>query len=335
MLRSLLRRRKKHPETVGIHVGRGTMTVARVGSAKGKPCVLKLFSEALPRRPNEWPAKSVAAFVKKAKKAVPLQAASVTLTLASGLVRTSFLDMPCLGADQLAEAVVIELDDVWRRESDRPISHQFEILHSYPDRYRVFVASIPIARLRLILTTFADAGCKIDAMEVETVSLANLLSAAGATDSAPLAVLDIGPAWGEIHILKGDKVLLSRSVMKADGEEGPAGSPKGTTSDADSTRTAPKGAVPTTRLPWIVREAGKTLDYFEIELVAQPVERLFLMGESSQDARLPGMLRDDLSLDVELLNCGDALEDRTGDLDLPRHALAVAAALSEGAGRAN
>jgi len=335
MLRSLLRRRKRHPETVGIHVGRGAMTVARVGSAKGKPCVLNVFSEALPRRPDEWPAERVAAFVRKARKAVPLQAASVTLTLASDLAATSFLDMPCLGADQLAEAVALELDDVWKRESDRPISYQFEILHSYPDRYRVFVASIPMTRLRLILTTFADAGCKIDAMEVETVSLANLLSATGAADSAPLAVLDVGPTWGEIHILKGDKVLLSRSVMKADVEEVSAGSPKGTTSNAGSTRTVPNGVLPTTRLPWIVQEAGKTLDYFEIELVAQPVERLFLMGESSQDARLPGMLQDDLSLDVELLNCGGALEDRTGDLDLPHHALAVAAALSEGAGRAD
>jgi Tfp pilus assembly PilM family ATPase len=83
----------------------------------------------------------------------------------------------------------------------------------------------------------------------------------------------------------------------------------------------------------IVAEANKSLDYFEIERLADAVERVLLLGENARQPALIETLERDLELPVSPLTLdaadgGRRQTDATGRFDWAHHSLALAAALA-------
>ena len=326
-IQELLPRKKTTPETVGIHIGRDMLTIVRVAKLPAKTEVRQLYREPLPRLPTIWPADLVADALRSAKKTMDLKVDEARMTLASDLAPSHFLVMPPMKGEQLKDAIKLQIQN----KSDNAasdLSYQFHVLEKRRERCRVFVPSIPTERLRLILGSFLEVNCQIDSIEVEGVSFANLLAHAQFSENAPIAVLLIGRTWGEIFIFRRGKIVLSRPVSKSDAD---AGSTDGVTSagaaavelDLDGDNEG----MDATHLGHLVRETNKTLDYFEIELLAPAVERLFVAGEGSDAPGLAGFLHEQLELHVSALDSGDGIEDTTGEYEPAIHGLAVAAAM--------
>lgn len=319
-------RRKKAPEVVGIHVGRNTLTIIRVVRNAGEPEVVELFSESLPRDPSGWPVERVGDTLRKAKKVMNLKAEEAKITVSSDLAPSDFLVVPPMRGEQLENACKLQLESKWA-DTGSSLCYQFQVLDKRGERCRVFAPSIPTERLRLILASFLEVNCCIDSMEVEGVSLANLMLYCGLAGTTPLGALQVSPNWGEIYIVSRRRLALSRPVTKLETDVGKlendaADSVPVDLSAEDGTVTLSSGY-----LGRIAREANTTLDYFEIELLSPAVDSLVLFGDAAEVAGLPGFLAQELELEVSLLDTGEKIQDSTGQYEPTLHGLAVAAAI--------
>ena len=320
-------RKKNDPQVIGIHVGRNTLTTARVATEDGVAHVQELFSEPLPRIPAGWPVELVAEKLRLAKRSVNLKAEVARITVASDLAPTYFFVVPPMKGEQLENALKLQLENKWGNAGS-DLSYHFQVIEKRGERCRVFAPSIPTERLRLILSSFLDINCHIDSMEVEGVSLANLMLYCGFAGAAPVAALLVCPNWGEVFILSRKRIALSRAIPKLEtdtavGEDGPLDVPEAV-ADADG-----QGALSPAYLGRIAREANKTLDYFEIELLAPAVTSLYLVGESAETVELPAFLHEELEIQVKVLDTGEKVVDDTGMYEPALHGLAVAAAIGE------
>lgn len=323
-------RRKDRQEILGVHVGRDALTVVRVVKRPGAAEVTGVFHEPLQRNPSTWPVERVSAALRHARRGLNMRAEEVRMTLASDLAPASFLILPSVKGEQLANAVKLQLENK-RGNTGADLCFEVIVLEKRGERCRVFAPCLPRETLRLILTSFLEVNCPVDTMEVEAVSLTNLLVQCGLTSTDPIAALDVGPGGSEIHIIRRKKIALSRPISRpeadaAKGEEDGkvASAPAPAENGGNGTGL---NAAYSAR---IVREANKTLDYFEIELLSPPVTRLLLFGEGAAAPELPPMLARDLELEVGLLETGTTLKDETGQFEPTRHGLAAAAALGEG-----
>ncbi|MFO7897811.1 MAG: hypothetical protein R6V58_01995 [Planctomycetota bacterium] len=317
----LLRRKKNLPKIMGIHVGRQAVTLARVVLKDGVIVLRGLFRESLRREPGGWPVEKVSALLRRAKREISFKSDITRLTVCSDLAASHYFIVPPLKGDQLDSAVKLKLENKLNNSASE-MSYQSVTVERHGERCRVFATSIPTQKLRLILGSFLEASCPIDSMEVEGVSVTNLLARAELADGRPIGVMQINPEWSEVYIVVHEKLTLSRPILKLEpGSAAADDSEAGVSEPKDD----PKG--PSSHyLARIVREANKTLDYFEIELLSPAVERLFLLGQSAVLAELPDYLAQQLELDVSVLDTAGALEDETGEFDPTLHGLAVVAA---------
>jgi Tfp pilus assembly PilM family ATPase len=327
-----LGRKKKNPEPLGIHVGRTRLTIVRVAeNDDGVTEILELFSRELNRDEAGWPVELIRSTLADARREVNLKAKDARMTVASDLAPSHFLVLPVMKGEKLSNAVKLQLQNKWGNDGS-DLSFQYQPLEKRGDRCRVFAPSIPTERLRLLLGSFAEVNCPIDSMEVEGVSLANLMVRTGLLDGAPISAIQVEPAWGEIYLFRRKQVVLSRPIPKQEGDFTSSGEHAAV--DADPEENQPGGsetADPADRLGSVylgrvAREANKTLDYFEIELLSPPVERLFLIGEAADTPGLAEFLAGHLELAVEALGDSDHIHDTTGAYEPALHALAVAAA---------
>jgi len=323
-------RRNKAPEVLGIHVGRETLTIARVAKRNGDAELLQLAHEPLTRDPGGWPVELVAEKLRKAKKTVNLRAEEAKITLSSDLAPTCFFVMPPMKGEQLDEALKLQLHNKWGN-SGSELSYDFDIVEKRGERCRIFAPSIPTERLRLILGSFLDVNCMIDWMEVEGVSLANLLVYVGLAGAKPVGALHVGSNWAEIHIVRRKRIVLSRPIDKLENESSQTDNATQPRAQAGAHGTEAESPGPSSSyMGRVAREANKTLDYFEIELLSPAVERLILVGQTADSARLPGFLAEELELEVDTLDTGQRIHDATGQYQPNVHGLAVAAAIGEG-----
>jgi len=323
-------RRNKIPEALGIHVGRDTLTIARVAKRAGELELLQLVHEPLARDPGGWPVELVGEKLRKARKRINLKAEQAKITLSSDLAPTHFFVMPPITGDQLDEALKLQLQNKWGNTGSE-LSYQFQIVEKRGERCRIFAPSIPTERLRLILGSFLDVNCMIDWMEVEGVSLANLFVYSGLAGTKPVGALQVGSNWAEIHILRQKQIVLSRAIGKL--ESDPSQTDSGTQTRVEAGGPGAEIEAPSLSSSYmgrVAREANKTLDYFEIELLSPAVERLILVGETAGSAGLPGFLAEELELEVDVLDTGNRMHDATGMYQANVHGLAVAAAIGEG-----
>ncbi|MFW6157816.1 MAG: hypothetical protein ACOC8E_00490 [Planctomycetota bacterium] len=317
----LLQRKKSVPRIMGIHVGRQALTLARIVVKDGVIVVRELFRELLPREPGGWPVEKVSTLLRRAKRQISLKSDVTRLTVCSDLAASHYFILPPLKGEQLDSAVKLKLENKLNNSASE-MSYQSATVERHGERCRVFATSIPTQKLRLILGSFLEASCPVDSMEVEGVSVTNLLARAELVNGRPIGVMQINPDWSEVYIVVHKKLTLSRPILKlepaaaaADDSDPPGSQPK----------DDPEG--PSSHyLARIVREANKTLDYFEIELLSPAVERLLLFGQSALLAELPDYLAQQLELDVSVLGKVGALEDETGEFEPTLHSLAVAAA---------
>ena len=320
-------RRKKIPEVVGIHVGRTTLTFVRVIKHPDRVEIRQLFHTALPRALSAWPADAVRQALLEAKKKINLKADEVRLSLPSDLAPNHFLLVPSTKQEQLDSAVKLQLEHKLGNQCGQ-LSYQFQVLEKRGEQYRVFCTSLPTERLRVILASFADINCPVDLVEVESVSVANLV-ASRITGTSPVAVLHICSDWSEIHVLRRGQVALSRPIPKLENDVDRAGETVPQDSSGELAPGSPAAALGSWYLDRISREANKTLDYFEIELLLPAVERLWLIGEAASLAGLDDILAQQLAVKVEVLGPGGSIDDATKQYDPVRHSLAVAAAVGE------
>jgi len=166
---------------------------------------------------------------------------------------------------------------------------------------------------------------------VEGVSLANLFVYSGLAGTKPVGALQVGSNWAEIHILRQKQIVLSRAIGKL--ESDPSQTDSGTQTRVEAGGPGAEIEAPSLSSSYmgrVAREANKTLDYFEIELLSPAVERLILVGETAGSAGLPGFLAEELELEVDVLDTGNRMHDATGMYQANVHGLAVAAAIGEG-----
>ncbi len=312
----MLGRTKKSPKVLGIHVGHNALTMANVLLKDDVVEVLELFRHSFSREPGGWPAEEVSVLLRKARKKINLKSEVTRLTVSSDLAPSNYFIMPPLDESQLDNAVRLKLENKLG-DSAGEICHQAVISERHGERCRVFACSISAQKQRLILDSFMDSNCPVDAMEVEGVSVTNLMVRAGLDQTYPVAVMQIAPEWSEMYIVARKKLTLSRPILKLGTSH--------LTADEDEEPEQADG--PSERyLDRIVREANKTLDYFEIELLSPAVRRLFLLGESADRSELTDFLARRLELEVNVLDTNDAIEDHTGKFEPTVHGLAVAAA---------
>ena len=314
-------RRRGETEALGIHVSRSAVTFARVVRQPDTVEVLELFSEALPREAAKWPVPLAARKLRLARRAVNLGAEEAAITVAGDLAPSHFFSMGILPDDQLGDAVKLQIENKWG-SSPPQFSFQYVVLDQRGDRCRVLGVSIPIQTLKMILASFRDVNCKVDSMEIESISMANLLVYCRVARSAPVAVLNIGPFSSEVHIISRKKLALSREITLPE-RAGDGASVF--TEDADGEPRLDPACVQA-----IVREANKTLDYFEIEMLSPPVQRLVLVGKGARDAGLTEALGRELGLKAGPLDTGEYVSDATRRFDPTLHGLAVATALGTG-----
>jgi len=328
-LEDLLSRKSKTPEALGIHISRDALTVARVARFSDHTKVLQLFSDSLPRDPGGWPVERVREKLAAARKSIGFKIEKARVTLPSDLAPTHFFMVPIMKGEQLRNALKIQIENKWGNAA-ADLRYEFVTLEKRGERCRVFAPSIPMERLRLILESFAAVNCPLDVVEVEGVSVANLAAYCGLADGAPVGVLQLAPQWAEIYILRRRKTVLSRAIMKLEDDPNRP-EDEGPPSDSDE---ADGGAhatpdVASSYLGRVAREANKTLDYFEIELLLPAVERLILLGGTAEAPGLSAFLEKELELQVDVLDTGSRIQDKTGEYEPARHGLAVAAALGE------
>ncbi len=321
-------REKKAHDVIGIHVGRTSLTIARIVKPSGPVEVRQLFRTALPRALSAWPMDLVRAALVEARKQVTMKAERIHLTLPSDLAPSYFFVVPSLKGEQLDNAVKLQLENKWGNQCGE-LSYQFQMLEKRGEQYRMFAASMPLERLRLVVSSFAEINCPIDLVEVEGVSVSNLVSAL-VSGNSPVAVLHLCSSWGEIHVLRRDRVALSRPITRLESDSGRPEGGDAPPAQAEPKPDDPAAALGSSYLERICREANKTLDYFEIELLSPAVERLFLIGEAASAPGLADLLARQLELKVEILDTGDAVSDSTGHYEPTRHGLAVAVAAGEG-----
>jgi hypothetical protein len=324
---AMLGRRKKVPEVVGIHVGRSALTVVRTGLGPDRVELRQLFHAPLPRAFAAWPTETARSVLQEARKAVNLKVDTVRLTLCGDLAPAHFFMLPSSpDRGELDKTIKQQLADKWGQQAGELVSRHVT-LETRGDRSRVCCISIPLERLRLILASLAEIGCLVDSVESECVTVSNLVG--GRSDNgSPIGVLNLSPAWGEIHVVRRDRIALSRSICRADDK----GNGSGAEDALDWTAPPPGGeaSVAHGALGHLCVEANKTLDYFELELMAPAVRRVFLIGEAANTPQLADTLSDQLDLTVEAFESGESLEDRTGAYAPTLHSLAVAAATGEG-----
>jgi Tfp pilus assembly PilM family ATPase len=320
--------RRKDSESIGIHVGSDRMTVLRAARQQNLVRVVQMASERLLRRPGEWPAGAVADFLRRARRAVKFKVRSVGMGLASDLAATTVLDMGGRDGPMLAEAVSQRLQEQHRGASAQ-LTFDFEVTERFQERCHVWAVSMPLPMLKLILATAREAPLKVDAVLGQSVALARLLEFSGLFGRAPVAALCLGKLWSGLHIFKDRKVAFSRILAPTDLRE--QDDPSAGTASAGSEEGSEAEALsgPAYAPGWLVSEVGKCLDYFEIELLSEAVERVFLVGEGARAEEVRETLIHDLSVDVAPMELGERVEDRTGEFDGSRHALALAAALHE------
>lgn len=324
------KKEKKIQESIGIHVGRRSLTIVRIAKPPGQIEIKQLFHTQMARPLSTWPHEIVAEALGKMKHDVNLKIERVNLTLPSDIAPNHFLMVPSVKDDQLDGVVKLQLANKWSAQEGE-LSYQFQVLEKRGDRYRMFTASIPLVRLKQILHSFGAVKLPIDLVEVESVSAANLVSYCR-TVNATTAILNICPDWAEMTILRRDRVALSRPILKFE-HDGAADTNPGTGSTVTTVAT-PKGEDPNNVLgAWYLdrvgREINKTLDYFEVELLCPRVERLLLIGEAASVAGLDKLLAQRLDIDVEVLDTGRKITDCTNNYDPTLHGLAVAAAAGE------
>lgn len=321
----MFRRKKKDPEAVGIHVGRSSLTLVRVVKHRDQAEVRQLFHVPLPRGLSLWPVDAVRVALAEAKRQVGAKVDEVRLTLPDDLAPSYFLMMPSLNGSELDSAIKFQLEGLWGNQAGE-LRYQSHVLEKRGDRCRVFCASIPMERLRLIIESFSEARFPIDAVEVEGVSAANLASRVYHT--APIAVLNICPDCAAIHVIHRNRIAVSRPIPRLEAaSEGTDGSPANEPEPAPAERQ--QGAVGGPYLDRIVRESNKTLDYFEVELLSPPVKRMLLIGESASAPGLAEALSQRLEVTAEVPDLSESIADSTGEYDPARHSLAVAAAVGE------
>ena len=327
-LQNLPFRKHKAPEALGIPIGRDALTIVRIAKLSNRTVVRQLYSELLPRLPSVWPGDLVAEKLREAKKSVDLKVQEARITLASDLAPSHFLVMPPMKGEQLREALKLQVQNEWGSAAP-DLSYQFQILEKRRERCRIFVPSIPTERLRQILGSFLGVNCRIDSMEVEGVSFANLLANAQTSENAPVGVLLIGASWGEVFIFRRNKIALSRAITKSDTDGGSTDDGSASQAEPDEEVGAGAGgpALDMGHLRHVARETNKTLDYFEIELLSPAVEQLFVAGDGSDSPDLPAFLQAKLELRASVLDTGSGIEDATGEYEPARHGLAVAAAM--------
>ncbi len=328
LLNKLPFRKDVIPEALGIHVGREAVTIVRVAKLPGRIEIKAVYSEPMSRLPGVWPADVVAETLRAARKSVDLRAPDARITLASDLAPTHFLVLPPMKGEQLRDAIKLQLQNEGG-DNAADLSYQVQVLEKRRERCRILVPSIPTERLRSILGSFLETNCHLDSMEVEGVSFANLLAHAQVSDNAPVAVLLIGSNWGEIFIFRRNKIVLSRPISKLEADSGSAAEAGVTHSGADDIPDLgdTDGPLDPTTLGHLVREANKTLDYYEIELLSPAVERLYVAGEAADTPELLRFLGEQLELHAVALDSGERVEDTTGEYEPTRHGLAVAAAI--------
>ena len=319
----LPKRKKKDPEVVGIHVGRSSITIVRVVRFPETVQVTRVFREVLNREAAQWPAEAIDQKLDLAKRAVDLRAEEVTVTLSSDLAPSYFLSLPALADEHLAEAIELQIKNNWG-ESCPDLSWEYSILEKQGGRCRVFGVGIPSEMVRGILGSFRGANCAVDSMEVDSVSMVNLLAYCRLLGATPNAVLDIGPASAYIHIVNKGRIDLSREIVLQDpSSSSVAASAVLVTDDSGELRLTPA------YVQRVTTEVNKTLDHFEIEMLSQPVERLILIGEGTKDNSLTDVLGQELGLSVGVLETGDRISDATGRFDPALHGPAVAAAVGD------
>jgi len=325
----MLHRSKKSQQVLGIHVSRSALTLARVLRHPDALEITQLFHEPLPRDPGTWPADRVGAVLRLAKRSVNMNAEQAHITLASDLAPNHFFTMPAMKPDQMANAVKLQLENKWGSAGSE-LCFEFKAFEKRGERCRVFAPSIPLETLHQILASFLAVKCRIDLLEVEAVSVTNLLVHCDLVSSAPVAVLDVGPEASEIHIVRRKRVVLSRSIAKPENEAIKIDDDPVAPRKEESVGTPVEGVgLDPNYAGRLSREANKTLDYFEIELLAPPVERMLLIGEASGSPALVSYLGQELDLTVRPVGAGNRIQDRTGQFEPALHAVAAAAAAGE------
>jgi hypothetical protein len=328
-LDKLLKRNQEAPEVLGIHVGRNTLTVARIAKRPGVTRLLQLFHADLPRDPGGWPVQLAGEVLKRARRTVNLRCDEAHVTLAGDLAPSQFFLMPSMGRDQLENALKLKLEEKWGKVA-AGLCYEIQTVEKRGDRCRVFAASMLSELLRCVLGSLAEVNCHVDVMEVEPITAANLLAYCGLSRNAPIAVLSIAHNWSEIAIVRHKKVVLTRAIPKVEDEDA------GIEADAGPRlggEILPLGddvpPLDPSYLGRVALEANKALDYFEIELLSPAVERLILTGRAARVDRLAPLIGDELQLACGPLDTEGKIEDETGDYDPPRHGLAVGAAIGE------
>jgi Tfp pilus assembly PilM family ATPase len=314
------RRKDKEQEALGVHIARDAVTIARVAKLNGSIQVVQLFHQPLPREPGKWPAELAEEKLAMARRAVNLVAEEAAVTVAGDLAPSHFLSMPALDDDQLADAVKLQIENKWG-DSPPQLSWEYAALGKRGERCRVFASSIPLQTLKLILTSFRGVNCKIDVVEVEPVSLANLLHLCRLGNDKPVAALSLGSGCAEIHIVNKRGLALSREITLAENR-----APEPVEAGDETGRSGLDAA----SLQTVTHEVNKTLDYFEIEMLSPPVERLVLVGKAADDRGIQDMMEFELGVRIGPLDTELPISDATNRFQPTLHGLAVAAAVNAG-----
>jgi Tfp pilus assembly PilM family ATPase len=145
-----------------------------------------------------------------------------------------------------------------------------------------------------------------------------------------MAVLGITHNWSEISIVRQRKVVLTRSIARVEEEDAGVEADAGPRLGSEPFKLGDE--IPDLEpayLGRVAREANKTLDYFEIELLSPAVERLLLTGRGACVDELAPLVGDELQLNCSPLDTEGKVEDDTGEYDPRLHGLAVGAAIGE------
>lgn len=200
----------------GIDIGSETVKVIQlkkeglkfrlIGAGMGKTPENVLSSE------SEKDLISLAEMIKKLKSDAGIQIVKVAASLPENSVFTRVVELPVMKEEEVEQALKWELEDIIPLPL-KEVNYDWQIIRTLPDKVLILVAAAPKVLIEKYLHLFELTGFELVSLETEVLALSRALSVYGGEKTK--LVVDFGSNSTDIIIVKGEEILLIRSIPTA------------------------------------------------------------------------------------------------------------------------
>jgi type IV pilus assembly protein PilM len=257
----------------------------------------------------------VAKEIRRLRKEAGINGKKVIITVNSQNILTRYMELPVMPEEELGEAVQWEAEQHFPTAMESTVIDYTYWLQENGEKYFVLVVGVQEGLVESYLDALELAGLKAAAIDIEPFCLLRAINQMNMAKE--VAIVDFGASATKISIFSGTRLLFHRAVTIGGNHltESIAESENIGFSEAERRKieyglSNEANTSFANILEELIREIGRSFDYFNSQYREMSLEKVYLTGGGSQLRGLPNRLEEEVGINTTRLGLLDIVADK-------------------------